>query len=39
MPRPELPPQPDHTTAIRVIAFVFLLVIASVVTVIYKWLG
>lgn len=39
MPRPELPPQPDHTTVIRVIAFVFLLVIASVVTVIYKWLG
>lgn len=39
MPRPELPPQPDHTTALRVIAFIFLLFVASIVTGLYKWLG
>lgn len=39
MPRPELPPQPDHTVALGVVAFIVLLFVASVVTGLYKWLG
>lgn len=39
MPRPQMPEQPDHATALRVIALVVLLFVASIITGLYKWLG
>ena len=38
MPRPEMPPQPDHSAVFGVIAVAFLAFIVLVATGLYKWL-
>lgn len=39
MPRPELPPQPDHTSALRAIVLGVIGVIALIAAGLYLWLG
>lgn len=38
MPRPEMPPQPDHSAVLGVITVAFLAFVLLVATGLYKWL-